>query len=178
MNKIKSFTTYQPIKYCFARKNITSVTACCTRFYNKSDKRAITHPFYPSYCTIRYSTFSVVLSLNTYYGGCYPVLWVVRVIPSTLRVNRVNIVNETCFRTRRVGKKSSRGRPKYRWLRTVDLGMVLAWNSNGFWWEFTAKMDAVKCPQSTWKLFCFWATIMTFRNEVGNIKQLDVKVVR
>ena len=61
MNKRKSFTTYRPIKYCFERKNITSVTACCTRFYNKSDKRAITHPLYPSYCTIRYSTFLVEL---------------------------------------------------------------------------------------------------------------------
>ena len=38
MNKIKAFTTYRPIKYCFARSSITSVTACGTRFYNSELK--------------------------------------------------------------------------------------------------------------------------------------------
>ena len=65
------------------------MTACCNRFYNKTDKRVITtrfiqHPA-PSGTSLSQSYYS------TYYGGWYPVIWVsfLREIPSTLWVNRV-----------------------------------------------------------------------------------------
>ena len=60
------------------------MTACCNRFYNNTNKRAITtrfihHPA-PSGTALSQSYYS------TYYGGWYPVIWVsfLRVIPSTL----------------------------------------------------------------------------------------------